>query len=75
MSAHADTPWPSPYHPPPARRPGDAPELAPGTGVADPEATTLDTMPDLRGTIFLTVFLLMAIFGFWVLMTLELLNR
>jgi hypothetical protein len=67
-------------HEPPARPPaGPYPawDQAPPTGTDDPDAASLETLatPDLRGTIFFTVLLLMAIFGFWGLMYVELLNR
>jgi hypothetical protein len=63
--------------PPAAAAPYPAPHQVPATGVDAEEATSIKELPtpDLRGTIMFTVILLMAIFGFWVLMFIELLNR
>lgn len=57
--------------------PYPAPYQAPATGASDPQAHDMkdQPVPDLRGTIMFTILLLMAIFGFWVLMFTELLNR
>lgn len=57
--------------------PYPAPRQAPATGASDPLATEMQEqpVPDLRGTIMFTIVLLMAIFGFWVLMFVDLLNR
>jgi hypothetical protein len=61
----------------PEQVPYPAPHQAPATGASDPVATEMkeQPVPDLRGTILFTILLLMAIFGFWVLMFIELLNR
>lgn len=63
-----------PYHAP-VTQPPEA--LAPSTGVPQPQAERLKEVPtpDIRGTLVLNVLLLMGIFGFWVLMYLELLSR
>lgn len=52
-------------------------DAAPATGAHDPEATHLQPVeePNTSGTLFFTLFLLMIIFGFWVVMYVELLNR
>ena len=52
-------------------------DAAPATGTRDPEATHLQPVeePNTSGTLFFTLFLLMVIFGFWVVMYIELLNR
>lgn len=62
----------------PAPRPEPAaPKHPPATGTTDPEATHVQPIeePNLTGTLFLTLLLLMGIFGFWILMYVELLNR
>ncbi len=50
---------------------------APATGTTDEKATHAQPVeePNLSGTLFFTLFLLMIIFGFWVVMYLELLSR
>lgn len=50
---------------------------APATGTSDEEATHVQPVeePNTAGTLFFTLFLLMVIFGFWVVMYIELLNR
>lgn len=55
----------------------DAPRTAPATGTSDPEQTELapEEEPETSGTLFLTLVLLMIIFGLWVLVYLMLLNR
>ncbi|MFW5955120.1 MAG: hypothetical protein ACOCSK_00080 [Rhodothermales bacterium] len=47
------------------------------TGSEDPRDTHIlpEEKPALGGTVFLTVILLMLIFGFWMMMYVELLNR
>jgi len=62
---------------PAAGAPYPAPDQAPATGTDDPEAALLETVPtpDIRGTILFSIVLLMAIFGFWVLMYIDLLER
>jgi hypothetical protein len=52
-------------------------ETAPATGSSDPAKTDLapEEEPVTTGTVFLTLIFLMMIFGFWMLMYWELLNR
>ena len=59
-----------PYRPPPGAR-------APATGSTDPRATEMSEAeePVTTGTLFLTLILLMMIFGFWAMMYGMLLNR
>lgn len=71
---------PSDRPPPDAGRPSTRdPEVgtAPATGTHDQEATHVQPVeePNTAGTLFFTLFLLMVIFGFWVVMYVELLNR
>jgi hypothetical protein len=53
------------------------PAPVPATGSADPRATELDAEeePVTTGTLFLTLILLMLIFGFWAMMYGILLHR
>ena len=66
---------------PPADVPRPNPQptsgTAPATGTTDPEATHVQPVeePNTSGTLFFTLFLLMIIFGFWVVMYYELLSR
>ncbi len=50
---------------------------APATGSADPADTELskEEEPVTTGTLFLTMILLMLIFGFWIIMYVMLLDR
>lgn len=62
------------------RQPGQEPERVertPSTGTADPSRTEIqrEQEPQLSGTLFLTVILLMLIFGFWMMMYIEMINR
>ena len=71
---------PSDRPPPDAARPSTRdPEVAtaPATGTHDQEATHVQPVeePNTAGTLFFTLLLLMVIFGFWVVMYVELLNR
>lgn len=52
-------------------------ERTPATGTADPSRTEVqrEQEPHLSGTLFLTIILLMLIFGFWMMMYIEMLNR
>ncbi len=56
---------------------GAGEKRAPATGAEEPEKTELspEEGPIVRGTVFLTLILLMAIFGFWILMYWMMLNR
>lgn len=57
--------------------PDDAAAADRTTGADDPAATSIQPaeQPDLRGTLFIMIIFLMMIFGFWLLMYFELLNR
>lgn len=63
-------PYDDPYRPLP-------PAQVPATGSADPRATEVSRAeePVTTGTLFLTLVLLMLIFGFWALMYTLLLDR
>lgn len=63
-------PYDDPYRPLP-------PSPAPATGTGDPAATELAEVeePVTTGTLFLTLILLMLIFGFWAMMYGILLHR
>lgn len=52
-------------------------QTTPATGSTDPEQTELtpEEDPVVTGTLFLTLILLMLIFGFWIMMYFLLLNR
>jgi hypothetical protein len=62
---------------PAAGAPYPAPDQVPATGSDDPADTRYESLPtpDIRGTILFSIVLLMAIFGFWVLMYMDLLAR
>lgn len=66
----APDPYDDPYSPLP-------PTQVPATGSADPLATEMSRTeePVVTGTLFLTLILLMLIFGFWALMYTLLLDR
>ena len=53
------------------------PPTAPATGSTDPEATELtrEEEPNITGTLFLTMILLMIIAAFWVIIYMRLLDR
>lgn len=55
----------------------DTSKRAPATGTRDPHKTELqhEEEPNTTGTLFLTLILLMLIFGFWIIMYITLLNR
>ena len=54
----------------------DNPNMAPTEGSALPEETAAsEEEPVITGTLFLTMILLMLIFGFWAMMYLMLLDR
>lgn len=55
----------------------DTLKTTPSTGSTDPEQTELmpEEEPVVTGTLFLTLILLMLIFGFWIMMYFLLLNR
>jgi hypothetical protein len=51
--------------------------VEPATGTTDPQKTDMqpEEEPVVSGTLFLTLILLMLIFGFWIIMYITLLNR